>query len=166
MERESSHIAKPEHPDTRMNRHRGWFSLLADRTVLVLAALFLAGVTVIYWHVSQLQAETITTTALENTRLYTQAITEFRTLYTSEVVERVRPHGVVAAHDYRDKEGAIPLPATLSIMLGESIGVHRSGARVRLYSPYPFPCSVPCLVLSSTQSLTVQWNSVPNGAQH
>ncbi len=139
MERESSYRAEPERPDSRMNRHGGWFSLLADPTVLVLAALFLAGVAVIYWHVSHLQAETITTTALENTRLYTQAITEFHTLYTSEVVERVRPHGIVAAHDYTEKEGAIPLPATLSIMLGESIGVHRSGAHVRLYSPYPFP---------------------------
>src|SRR5215510_6049181 len=35
--------------------------------------------------------------------------------------------------------GAIPLPVTLTMLLGERISAHEAGARVRLYSPYPFP---------------------------
>ena len=62
-----------------------------------------------------------------------------RSLYTSEVVERLRPQGVVIAHDYDHIDGAIPLPATLSRKLGERIGAHRVGERTRLYSEYPFP---------------------------
>ena len=56
--------------------------------------------------------------ALESARLYTDALAEFRTMYTSEVVERLRPLGVKVTHDYRDTDGAIPLPATMSMMLG------------------------------------------------
>jgi PAS domain S-box-containing protein len=62
-----------------------------------------------------------------------------RTLYTSEVVETVRKHGIAVTHDYASREGAIPLPVTLNRLLGERIGAHQAGAQARLYSPYPFP---------------------------
>ncbi len=39
----------------------------------------------------------------------------------------------------RPRTGAIPLPATLSLILGKHIGAHASGAQTRLYSAYPFP---------------------------
>ena len=70
---------------------------------------------------------------------YAQAIEEFRTLYTSEVVERVLDHGIEVVRDYQDRSGAIPLPATLSMKLGESIGSKSQGAHTKLYSTYPFP---------------------------
>jgi diguanylate cyclase (GGDEF)-like protein len=41
-------------------------------------------------------------------------------------------------HDYATKKGAIPLPATLSILLGNRIGEKVEGTQVRLYSDYPF----------------------------
>ncbi len=64
---------------------------------------------------------------------------EFRSLYTSEVVERIRPAGIEIAHDYDLREGAAPLPATLSMILGNRIGALEEGGESRLYSPYPFP---------------------------
>ena len=67
------------------------------------------------------------------------ALAEFRTIYTSEVVERVRQQGITVTHDYEDREGAVPLPATLSMMLGNQIGARESKTQTRLYSAFPFP---------------------------
>ena len=77
--------------------------------------------------------------ALQNAALYSEALSEFRTLYTSEVVSRVQPHGISITHDYQERAAAIPLPATLSIILGQNIAEHGSGGGVKLYSDYPFP---------------------------
>jgi adenylate cyclase len=75
---------------------------------------------------------------LQDASLYAQALAEFRTLYTSEVVETVRPHGIEVTHDYMTHAGAIPLPVTLTMLLGKRISAHETGAQIRLYSPYPF----------------------------
>ncbi len=69
----------------------------------------------------------------------TLAIREFRTLYSSEVVKRVKPHGIAVTHDYKQKDRSIPLPATLTIMLGNRLSCTDSQDEVRLYSAYPFP---------------------------
>ncbi|NOY62004.1 MAG: PAS domain-containing protein [Gammaproteobacteria bacterium] len=112
---------------------KNWQFILALTSVFSLATL--AAV----WHVSQLQAQLIESTALKNARLLSDALTEFRTLYTSEVVRAAKQHGLEITHDYAIKENAIPLPATLSMLLGEKIGEHASGSKTTLYSPYPFP---------------------------
>ncbi|HLE72100.1 MAG TPA: hypothetical protein VJH87_20650, partial [Vicinamibacteria bacterium] len=104
-------------PEERVRR-----SFLLDHTVLFLAVFTAAGLGLLLWYFSRVQSRVIETMALENAALYTQALEEFRTLYTSEVVERVRPLGVEVTHDYESKPHAIPLPATLSMLLGERIG--------------------------------------------
>src|SRR5262245_1281100 len=113
--------------------------LLHERTVLVLLLLFCLGMGCMLWHVSRLQSNLITSIALQDASFYAQALADFRTLYTSEVVETVRPHGIEVTHDYMSHAGAIPLPVTLTMLLGERISAHEAGAQVRLYSPYPFP---------------------------
>ncbi len=78
--------------------------------------------------------------ATETATIVGRTITEFRTVYTSEVVERVRPLGVDVSHDYVGRPGAIPLPATLSLELARRVGEgDEDGPQVRLYSAYPFP---------------------------
>ena len=113
--------------------------LLHERTILVLLLLFCLGMGCMLWHVSRLQSNLIASIALQDASLYAQALAEFRTLYTSEVVETVRPRGIEVTHDYMNHAGAIPLPVTLTMLLGERISAHEAGAQVRLYSPYPFP---------------------------
>jgi PAS domain-containing protein len=113
--------------------------LLHERTIVVLALMFCAGVAGVLWQVSRGQSNLVASIALQDASLYTQALTEFRTLYTSEVVETVSDHGIEVTHDYATKVGAIPLPVTLSMLLGQRLGAERSGAQTRLYSPYPFP---------------------------
>jgi adenylate cyclase len=59
--------------------------------------------------------------------------------YSSKVVDRVKTQGIEVTHDYAAKERAIPLPATLTIELGNHISEHsQRGMMVRLYSDYPF----------------------------
>jgi PAS domain S-box-containing protein len=113
--------------------------LLHERTILVLTIMFCIGVACMLWYVSHLQSNLIASTVLQDASLYAQALGEFRTLYTSEVVDTVMKHGIEVTHDHATKEGAIPLPATLTMLIGKRIGAHGSGAQTRLYSPYPFP---------------------------
>jgi two-component system, sensor histidine kinase and response regulator len=77
--------------------------------------------------------------ALQGADLQAKTIEEFRKLYTSEVVERLRDKGVEVTHKYANRDTAIPLPATLTIAIGEQLGEDRAGAHVRLYSDHPFP---------------------------
>jgi PAS domain S-box-containing protein len=113
--------------------------LLHERTILVLTILFGIGVVSMLWYVSHLQSNLIASTVLQDASLYSQALGEFRTLYTSEVVDTVIKRGIEVTHDHATKEGAIPLPVTLTMLIGKRIGEHGSGAQTRLYSPYPFP---------------------------
>jgi signal transduction histidine kinase len=113
--------------------------LLYERTLLVLTIMFCTGVVVILWHVYRLQSNLIEAVTLNNASLYAQALEEFRTLYTSEVAVRAQTKGIEVTHDYDIKEGAIPLPATLSLLLGNHIAAKGTGGQPRLYSDYPFP---------------------------
>jgi signal transduction histidine kinase len=113
--------------------------LLAQRPVVAVAVLFLAAVAATLAHVRGLQDQLLRTQALQNAELFTEALAEFRTFYTSEVVERIRPRGIEIRHDYLAHEGAAPLPATLSMLLGNRIEALGSGLESRLYSAYPFP---------------------------
>lgn len=123
-----------------LKKIQSWVNpLLFERTVLVLILLFGLAMTLVLWHVDRLQSKLIESMVLTSADLYSQAIAEFRTLYTREVVERVRRQGIQVIHNYQEHEGAIPLPATLSMELGKRIGAHQQGAETRLYSAYPFP---------------------------
>src|SRR5262245_12735639 len=93
--------------------------LLYERPLLMLTIMLCAGVMIILWHISRLQTNLIESVTLNNASLYAQALEEFRTLYTSEVAVRARMQGIEVTHDYGVKAGAIPLPATLSLLLGQ-----------------------------------------------
>jgi signal transduction histidine kinase/DNA-binding response OmpR family regulator len=116
-----------------------FWRFLQQRPLLLLAVLAILGGGILLWHLSRLSSDLVKTTALQDAAQYSEAIAEFRTLYTTEVVERAQGHGIEVAHDYDQKKGAIPLPATLSLLLGQKIGARQSGAETHLYSPYPFP---------------------------
>ncbi|MBT5875050.1 MAG: adenylate/guanylate cyclase, partial [Candidatus Latescibacteria bacterium] len=109
------------------------------RLVTFLLAALVAVLTGMVWHVSRLQWDVVTSTALRAAQIYSIALVEFRTAYTSEVVEPAMASGIDVAHDYIDRPRTIPLPATLSMILGERIGKQTGGAAAQLYSPYPFP---------------------------
>lgn len=103
--------------------------------LFILLAIILFGV---FSYVQNLQNNLVKSSALNKATLYSQAIAEFRTIYTSEVVNTAKEQGIKITHDYKQHEGAVPLPTTLSMMLGESIGKSQEGAKTFLYSPFPF----------------------------
>ncbi|HEY9297401.1 MAG TPA: adenylate/guanylate cyclase domain-containing protein [Phormidium sp.] len=114
--------------------------LLYKRTILILAILFCTGVAGALWNVSRLSWNLIESQALENAALYAQTIQTARTLYSAQAVKRIKEiHGITVTHDYKNKEGAIPLPATYLIELGKEVIEKNAGMSVRLYSDYPFP---------------------------
>jgi class 3 adenylate cyclase len=114
--------------------------LLYQQTILILTLLFCTGVAAALWNMSRLSSNLIESQALQNAALYSQAIKEARTLYSTDAVDRVKAgHGIIITHDYATKEGAIPLPATYLIQLGSRLSEKNPGMSIRLYSDYPFP---------------------------
>lgn len=85
------------------------------------AVVFLAMVAFAFGKMKELEQELVRSNAIENAAQFSAAIREFRTIYTNEVVKNVKQHGIEVTHDYREKEGAIPLPATLSMLLGNRL---------------------------------------------
>ncbi len=104
-------------------------------SILILGVLSVSAIAV---YLANATENLVQAVALGDAELYSQAIEEFRTVYTSEVVARVREQGIEVSHDYLENEHAIPLPATLSMILGRRIGEHEAGAETHLYSAYPF----------------------------
>ncbi len=105
----------------------------------VLLLFVVAGTAGTFWHLYKKEEQLYRELPLQGTALQTLTLDEFRKIYTSEVVNRVKGHGIEVTHDYEGKEGAIPLPATLTMELGKRINEYRPGAHVRLYSDHPFP---------------------------
>lgn len=114
-------------------------SVLFRRTLFVLLTALMFSVVIILWHFSQLTNNILESNAVKHAALYSQALRQFRKLYTSEVVARIEGHGIEITHNYKEKEGAIPLPATLSIILGKEISQVSKDSTVKLFSDYPFP---------------------------
>lgn len=114
--------------------------LLYRKTILLLSVLFLAGMAGALWNMSQVSTNLIQSQALQNAALYAQAIQQARTLYSSEVVERLSTNKSVAVtHNYQLHPGAVPLPVNFLIKLSQELSQANPGMSVRLYSDYPFP---------------------------
>ncbi|AFY40241.1 adenylate/guanylate cyclase [[Leptolyngbya] sp. PCC 7376] len=113
---------------------------LSEKIVLALTLLFCVGATLTVVSVRQLSSELIESQASQNAAISLHNIQVARTLYSDDVVRRIRDiPGITVAHNYKDIEGGIPVPATYFIELGEKISENEQGVNVRVYSDYPFP---------------------------
>jgi len=108
-------------------------------TIPFIIILMLFSIVLSYKFLSDSTAVLANENAKNNAKRYLEAISAFRSLYTSEVVVRAKKHGMNITHDYLNVENSIPLPATLSMVLGKELGKTQSDAKTFLYSPYPFP---------------------------
>jgi len=105
-----------------------------------MSVVFVVSSVVLVIYVINLQKSIVNSTALDSAKTYSDALKEFRDIYTSEVVSTVMEHpDFNVSHNYQERSFNIPLPATLSMALGERISGQDTGAEVHLYSPYPFP---------------------------
>ncbi|MGZ0172670.1 MAG: response regulator [Planctomycetales bacterium] len=135
----TSQPSGPESVATVSSRIEGYFR---QRTVAVLIGVFAIGFAAVIWQQMRLQQRLVESSATAEAQRYSEVLAVFRTLYTRDVVETVRNYNIEVTHDFDSpaKRGkAIPLPATLSMKIGNEISHSESGGGTRLYSRYPFP---------------------------
>ena len=114
--------------------------LLYKHTIIILSVLFCVGLGVALWNMSRLSSNLIETQALQNAKISAQTLKEARTLYSENVVNKAKMIDEIhITHDYMNQKGAIPIPATYLIELGNSISANNNDILVKLYSDYPFP---------------------------
>jgi hypothetical protein len=90
-------------------------------------------------HLTLLSGHLVRSAALESAEQESEMLDVVNTFYSSQVVDRLQSHKVPVTHDYATRKGAIPLPATFTIELGQRIGERsETGMLFRLYSDYPF----------------------------
>jgi len=124
-------------PMSRTERLQRWFRQNPLAASLLLAVSL--GSAVGLGHLSLLSEQLVRSTALEGAAQQSEMLDVVNALYSSEVVDRIQSHGVVATHDYATRKGAIPLPATFTIESGQRIGERsKTGVQFRLYSNFPF----------------------------
>lgn len=112
---------------------------LAQRPMTALSIYALIGILLIAGQMYRVFEETGYRASLEAAASYSTSISDFREYYSSQVVPRARAAGINTSHDYRHLETAIPLPATLTIEIGEKSSSRQSGGDFRMFSSYPFP---------------------------
>jgi len=90
------------------------------------------------WHLSRLSAQLVQATALQGAALEADILQQVQNFYSKVVVDSVKGE-VQVTHRYAGIKGAIPVPASFMIDLGEHIQKSQTTAMfVRLYSDYPF----------------------------
>ena len=90
------------------------------------------------WHLSHLSEQLVQTTALQGAALEADILQQVQDFYSKVVVDSLKDE-VQVTHRYTLIKGAIPVPASFTIDLGEHIRKSQTTAMfVRLYSDYPF----------------------------
>ncbi len=89
-------------------------------------------------HLSRLSGHLMEQTALDSAAMQAEMLERMNALYSIAVATPMHAAGVDVTHDFVGRAGAIPLPATFTIALGEDMRKSEYGMQVRLYSDYPF----------------------------
>lgn len=105
----------------------------------ILSILFVGTVFAVIIHLSRYPTEIAESVAIEDAQIYTRALSSFRSLYTKLVVQPARERGVEITHDISKGGNTMPLPATMTRLIGEEMAKAGHGGEAYLYSPYPFP---------------------------
>src|SRR5260370_27830219 len=92
----------------------------------------------VVWCVGRLAHEQAVQAALDEAKRLSTQVQETREYYTNHVVAKAKMQNIEVTHDYAQKPGAIPLPATMIHEMNESLS-EKEGYTIRLYSKYPFP---------------------------
>lgn len=132
--------------NTRLNMHqieqrrvdRFWLKLIERPAVfLALVVIGLGMLPVAVW----LDLRAISDASLQSQAIdLDQTISKIRTYYAQNIIARVQdaPGDITPTHEYHETPGGIPIPATLSIELGEVIGGNTRNLRYRFVSDLPF----------------------------
>ena len=110
------------------------------RVVLILTLMFCIGVGIALSNMSRLSSNLIEAQAVQSAELYVESFNQAIDLYSNAAADRAKMvPGIEVTHAYLNKPGAIPLPSTFAIELGDRISDRENGIGVRFYSDHPFP---------------------------
>jgi adenylate cyclase len=112
---------------------------LLKRIVFVLTLMLCLGGGIALSNITRLSSNLIQSQAVQNAALYIESFNQAINLYSDAAADRVRAVGLVPTHAYLSQEGAIPLPSTFAIELGDRISERNDAISARFYSDYPFP---------------------------
>jgi len=115
---------------------------LARWPMELLGGLLMATGLLVVLYTYQSSEEMVRQYAAESAQTHAASVTQFRNFYTQELVPRAAQGGMEITHDYKSRDRALPLPATLTIDLGHYLSKVDGGTQVRLYSDQPFPWRV------------------------
>lgn len=124
-----------ESPMTEAKRNDG--TGLPGWAVVIAVLALLLGLPLVVWTDLRNLAEQ---SLLNQSNNLNSVITSVRGYYSKNVVSRVlaSPDKTQVIHNYHDVEGAIPIPATLSLELGKVISEQQGDITYRFVSDYPF----------------------------
>ena len=143
------HPAEPLHDSpTAPGRVAAWSGRVSEyfasrlSITIVLVLLVLAGLPVAVWLDLRNLSEDVLT---EQVNELSSTIDSIRNYYASNVVGRVLAHGekTQVLPNYTEVPGAIPIPATLSLELGDLINRSSGNTQFRFFSDYPFKNRAP-----------------------
>ena len=104
--------------------------------VIVLVLALLAGLPIAAWLDMRALSDRILARQSDD---ISRVINDMRNFYASDVVGRVLARNIaVPTHNYKEVDGGIPIPATLSIELGKQISARNDQVQYRFVSDYPF----------------------------
>lgn len=118
-----------------------FFRFFLQRIILVLTLMFCLGLGVALANMRSLSSSLIEAQASQNAALYVETLSQAIDLYSYAAVDRANAvKGLTVTHAYLNQTGAIPLPSTFAIELGDRVSEQAQNAvSVRFYSDYPFP---------------------------
>ena len=113
-------------------------NILHKYPVSSIGLLFAVGMVMIFGNMVYLSNKINQKLGIKYVETYINSLETVQSMYSSEVIARLKPLGINFTHDYRDHDGAIPIPATFSIELAKAMTNPETGIINRLYSDYPF----------------------------
>lgn len=112
---------------------------IIHNSLVVISCIVLIEVVALFGFAIWLSEYLLKSAAVQGASYYSRAILAARTLYSSQVVDRVIPKGIKVLPDYQAHAGAIPLPITFTMKLGDRLSLIENDVSVLLYSEFPFP---------------------------
>ena len=109
----------------------------AKNPLTILALGFILSTAIFFSYLDHMHLKAVSESAYKTSKGYAVMISQFRSLYSSAIINMEKTFDIELTHDYHFKEMSLPLHSTMSLLLNEKI--NQSGiTHVKLYSAYPF----------------------------
>ena len=112
-----------------------------DGIFVFIMAILLMGIGYVYWQHENDKEKFLEQQAVAYSSHFADSIIQFRNFYSSQIVPRLTQRDIPLIHNFKETEGALPLPATFTKAFGEFLSQNGSKSGLRLYSDLPFTWS-------------------------